>query len=436
MPSDERGVTDGPRTDGPRTDGPSVGHCAQGASIARFQDGGLAAFRAVVLADEALQDRLGAIDRPDAYLAEAMAVARLHGIVLDVEAIRTEIRPDPLGIGRWMPSPVTLDRWPSRGWSPARSVQTGGAPAFDWAWFGPGSPTAPFYEDTVRRFASRPFSQMFRTRTSLDVLVAGSGADPGLDGPAPSGFIHHMSRCGSTLVAQMLAADPRHVVLSEPEPLDAAIRWAVESGASIDRQIAAVRAVVAALSRDRGGEHATRRVFVKLDSWHTAALPLLRAAFPLTPWVFLYRNPVEILVSQLRQRGMHTVPGMMSPRILDIPGAETMAPERYTALVLAHFGRAVLEHWSVGGGLLVNYDALPGATMERIAPHFGLVASAAERAAMAAASRRDAKTPDKRFVPDTASKQEEATPPVQAIVYELLDGVYDTLEILRRNNKA
>jgi hypothetical protein len=36
----------------------------------------------------------------------------------------------------------------------------------------------------------------------------------------PDGFVFHMSRCGSTLVAQMLAVVPDHVVVSEAEPLD------------------------------------------------------------------------------------------------------------------------------------------------------------------------------------------------------------------------
>ncbi len=390
---------------------------------------GMAAFAALVLADETLQARLGAIEQPDAYVAAAGAIAAAHGIALDRDAIRTAIRPDPLGLSRWMPSPVTLDRWPSRGWLPARAVQgtsQTGAPAFDWAWFGPQSLDAPFYADAVRRFATRPFNLMFRTRTSLAALVA--GADTAF---APAGFIHHMSRCGSTLIAQMLAADRRHVVLSEPEPLDAVVRWAMTSGAPLGDRIAALRAIVAALGCDRSGR--TERVFVKLDSWHVLALPLFRAAFPKTPWVFAYRNPVEVLVSQRRERGIHTVAGMLPVALLDIPDAQGMAADRYAALVLKRMGEAVLEHWPLGGGLLVDYAEMPAAIVDRIAPHFGFVPDTAQRAAMAEVASRSAKAPDLRFVADTAAKRRDATPEIAAAARDFNESVHARLGIMRHD---
>lgn len=387
---------------------------------------GMTAFAALVLADETLQARLGVIEQPDAYVAEAVAIATAHGIALGTEEIRATIRPDPLGIGRWMPSPVTLDRWPSRGWLPARAVQTGAKPAFDWAWFGAQQLDAPFYEDSVRRFATRPFNLMFRTRTSLDALTADAGTTH-----APAGFIHHMSRCGSTLIAQMLGSDPRHVVLSEPEPLDAVVRWAMESGTPLDEQVAALRAIVAALGRNRSGQ--TQRVFFKLDSWHVLALPLFRAAFPETPWVFAYRNPVEVLVSQRRQRGIHTVAGLLPVSIVAIPDAEGMAADRYAALVLKRMGEAVLEHWPSGGGLLVDYTEMPAAIVDRIAPHFGFVPDAAQHAAMSQVATYNAKSPDHMFVPDTAAKRRDVPYEIE-MVRTLIDPVHARLEVLRRRH--
>lgn len=383
---------------------------------------GLAAFAALVLADEALQARLGAIEQPDAYVADAVAIAAAHGIVLDMEAIR----PDRLGISRGTPSPVTLDRWPPCGWLPARAVQTGVIPVFDWAWFGPQQLDMPFYEEAVQRFAPRPFNRMFRARTSLATLMAGADA-----APAPAGFVHHMSRCGSTLIAQMLGADPHHVVLSEPEPLDAVVRWAMTSGAPLDEQVAALRAIVAALGRDRSGR--TQRVFFKLDSWHVLALPLFRAAFPETPWVFAYRNPVEVLVSQRRQRGIHTVAGMLPVGLLDIPDAENMAADRYAALVLKRMGEAVLEHWHLGGGLLVDYTEMPGAIVDRIAPHFGFVPDPGQRAAMTAIALRSAKAPGLRFVADSATKRRDVTPEIDAAAREFTDSIHARLETLRHD---
>ncbi|KQN21204.1 hypothetical protein ASE86_14615 [Sphingomonas sp. Leaf33] len=389
----------------------------------------LAAFAALVLGDDAVQARLGDIEIPDDFVTQAVRIAGEHGIAIDPEAIHATLRPDPLGLGRFGPAPVTLDTWPARGWLPARSVPTGGAPAFDWAWFGPEPLRTPFFDESISRYATRPLSRMLRTRITLDALIAGT--DP--DAPEPAGFIHHMSRCGSTLVAQMLAADPRHVVLSEPEPLDAVVRWAMESGAPLEVQVAALRAIVAALGRDRSGE--TQRVFFKLDSWHTMALPLFAAAFPRTPWVFLYRNPVEVLVSQQRQRGIHTVAGLLPTTIFDIPDAEGMQGDRYAAMVLARASEAVLDHWPRGGGLLVDYSELPGAIADRIAPHFGFVPDAAGRAAMAAVAGRSAKSPDQPFVPDSAAKHRAATRDIIDAARDLVDPVHARLESLRLGDR-
>jgi hypothetical protein len=387
----------------------------------------LTAFGTLILGDATLQAQLGAIDSPDAFVAEVLALAAARDIALQADIVRAMIRPDPLGVGRWMPSPVTLSRWPLPGWLPARSVPTGAAPAFDWAWFGANRLDAPFFEESVRRFATRPFSLMFRTRTSLQALIDGAGHESAE--PEPSGFIHHMSRCGSTLVAQMLAADPSHVVLSEPEPLDGVLRWAVESDAPIALQVAAVRAMVAALGRGR--TESASRLFVKLDSWHTAALPLLRAAFPETPWIFLYRDPVEVLVSQLRQRGPHTVAGALPSDVVGIADGDTMDAETYVARIVARFSQAVLDHWDTGGGMLVDYAELPGAAIERIAPHFGLVLGERERAAMAAVARHDAKARDQHFVSDTARKQRAASPAIRSAAETIVTPIYDQLKVLR-----
>lgn len=386
------------------------------------------AFAALVLGDERLQTQLGAIEDGEAFVDAACAVAGVRGIALDAEAVRRTIRPDPLGMGRWMPSPVTLDHWPGRGWLPVRSVPTGGMPAFDWAWVGPEALTEPFFAQTVHRVADRPLSLMLRTRTTLDALA---GADPA-QGPAPAGFIHHMSRCGSTLVAQMLASDPEHVVLSEPEPLDAVLRWAVESDAPLDDQVRAVRAIVAALSRDRSGT--TARVFFKLDSWHSAALPLLRAAFPATPWAFVYRDPVEVLVSQARERGIHTVAGALPMRLFAIPDAERLPADVHAARVLARASQAVIDHWPLGGGLLVDYRQLPDAVIDEIAPHFGFVPDPARRDAMRAAARRDAKMPARDHVPDTEAKRAAASPDQRVAAEAWVAPVYARLEALRHDS--
>lgn len=64
-------------------------------------------------------------------------------------------------------------------------------------------------------------------------------------------------------------------------------------------------------------------------------------------------------------------------------------------------------------------------------PHFGMNCSEAERAIMAAAARRDAKTPQLEFVDDSAAKQSEASPANRALAERHLGGIYRRLEASR-----
>ena len=88
------------------------------------------------------------------------------------------------------------------GWLPIRGWQREGEWRVDWCWFGEQRLTQPFYRDEVDLALRLPFNQAFRRDTPLATLLDWQAASPGL---SPSVFILHASRCGSTLLAQMLA---------------------------------------------------------------------------------------------------------------------------------------------------------------------------------------------------------------------------------------
>ena len=101
------------------------------------------------------------------------------------------------------------------GWVPIRVYGAPGHPGqpfVDWCYLGTDAFIEPFFEDTIRRMLRRPFNLLFRHQTPIDALGEWHAAQPGLP---PTGFIFHMSRCGSTLAARLLAALPRNVVISE-----------------------------------------------------------------------------------------------------------------------------------------------------------------------------------------------------------------------------
>ncbi|MEA3004537.1 MAG: hypothetical protein QOH81_3325 [Sphingomonadales bacterium] len=374
--------------------------------------------RALVMADERLQAELAPIEDPAQLSERVLALAAANGIALAASDLADGLRPDPLGISHFSdPLPSHLS-WPSPAWRPvAVTGLSGRGAAVDWARFGDAPWPEAFFGLAARRVSGRPFNRLFRYRMRLEDFVAAAAR-----APAPDGFIFHMSRSGSTLVARMLAALPQSLVISEAPPLDAMVRLADEAASPVDA-VDAVRAMTAALGRRAAG---SGPCFIKLHFWHASALPLFRRAYPAVPWLFLHRNPVEVLVSQMGQRGAETM-----PKVMPILGIDATAPgEEQVAQALARICAGAMGMAATGGGLFVDYADLPGAVVSRILPHFGVDPDEEGRAAMAAAALRDAKRPSRCFEPDAAAKRREATEPMRRAVGVHLAHLHERLKAL------
>lgn len=380
-------------------------------------------FATLVMADAVLAARLAAIEDGAGFIAEAIRSAAARGIALSAETLGATARPDVLGVARWTPPAFTGSAPPPREWLPVAVTAESGTISIDWAWFGDAPLRAAFYEHDIRRALRRPFNRAFRYRIGLPDLIAQAATPETL---APGGFIFHMSRCGSTLLAQMLAALDDSIVVSEAAPIDAVLQL----GCSLpeDDAVRALRAIVAAFGRKRCGRE--RRYFIKLDCWHTLALPLFRRAFPAVPWMFLYRDPVEVLVSQMRERGSQMVPQFFPPDFFGIAAADSAASEDYCARVLGAICRAVLDHRHAGGGLVLNYRDLPEAAWTKGLRHFGVACSGAEQDAMRRSAAYNAKSPGMPFAADTEAKQRAATANIRNAALRHLAEVYERLEAL------
>lgn len=120
----------------------------------------------------------------------------------------------------------------------------------------------------------------------------------------PSGFVFHESRCGSTLVANSLTAmEPdQHRVYSESGPPMEAIKACSGPGISCPPNRAAelLRDVVYLMGRT--GDPNERRVFFKMQSIGTKYIDAVTEAFPEVPWIFVYRDPIQVMTSQLKRR--------------------------------------------------------------------------------------------------------------------------------------
>ncbi|WP_122317402.1 sulfotransferase family protein [Pseudomonas cichorii] len=307
-------------------------------------------------------------------------------------------------------------------WLPIRIWQHAGEWRVDWCWFGERKLDQPFFRDAVEDALRLPFNQAFRRETPLAVLC-----DWQMPGVVPGAFIYHASRCGSTLIGQMLAQLDEVIVISEPPPLDALLRAALDPAV----RRAALRGLFAAYGQRRLGSE--QSLVVKLDAWNIGELPLLHECFPEVAWMFVYREPLEIAVSHMRLAGMHMVPGIIGPCALD-GECLTDSREDYIAQRLGRtldFGH---EYCRAFDGLPVNYRELPGEMDGHLADFFGL--DAAQRKKAFSAAGRHAKQPAQEFVADSQDKHREATERLRERVEYRTRTPYDALEVLRSERRS
>ncbi len=311
---------------------------------------------------------------------------------------------------------------PDEDWVPCRVAWEQQVPLVDWCYLGGVRFTEPFFQDTISRALRRPFSAAFLRRTPMDAWEEIGRRDP-------AALIFHMSRCGSTLISQMLKAISGVTVFSEAPPVDTIVR-APEFGIepSAEQHADWLRWMGRALGW--GGAVGQRGYFLKLDCWHVVDLNLFRQAFPSTPWIFLYRDPIEVLASHALQPAEWTLPGYLKAERFGFDAARIppAALAEYRARLLAGMLRRVLESGDELEGRLVNYSELPDWGWTTLPGMFGLDLSAQEIAAMQAVATLDAKRSGVAFAPDAERKRANATPEIKALSEKYLDDLYRKLE--------
>ncbi len=253
---------------------------------------------------------------------------------------------------------------------------------------------------------------------------------------APSAFIFHTSRCGSTLLTQILATLPQCIAISEAPIIDACLR-APPAALDDAARLVLLRQMILALGQRRHDEAAC---IIKLDCWHLPHLPLLRAAFPHTPCWFLYREPQAILASHQRQRGPQMVPGMIFPAQLhEQVGGPVLAPgdlDGYCIQVLALlFQTALTLTQSDQGALqLLHYRQLPEVLWQQFLPQLGITPSPAQLSAMQARAGFHAKRQSSPFVGDAIPNLPARAPDSsQQLLHTLAHTLYEKLEQQRQS---
>jgi hypothetical protein len=289
--------------------------------------------------------------------------------------------------------------------------------------------TDPFFDQTVERCFRDPCRLLFQRTTGMDEVGRFVAHHPGLP---PAAFVFHMSRCGSTLIAQMLARAPEHLVLSEPRPIDHVLRagWATPGVTDEDRSTW-LRWIVGAMGQPR--DVGQQRLFVKFDAWSVFDLAIVRRAFPDVPWLFVYRDPVEVLVSQSGRLGAHMIPGVLPPALLGMTAAQVACcpPTEYQARVLARICQAALDHRHDPLATFVEYRQLPGFVVSDLPDVCSFRLPEADIAPMLGVAGQDAKNPVVAFEDDRVRKQALASPALRRAADRWLAPLYDELEQAR-----
>ena len=275
-----------------------------------------------------------------------------------------------------------------------------------------GSLAEPFFQQTVER-AKTENSQRGERFTEFDVLLQ---LEKALDSVTPTGFIFHSSRCGSTLVANACRAITNSIVLSEANAIDKLVARFITDApeGTVKESLYSVflRGVVHALGQRRMGSE--QHLFVKFACCSFAQIARITRIWPNVPWVFLYRDPVETIVSNMSnvppwlldndRRVLASIAGTSSVEIAEMQLEELCARTIGSLFSTAH---------SVAGAnsMLVNYNQLSVPVIFNVLRFFKVSPSADELLAIERASRVYSKETSgtRAFVSDSASKHELAS---------------------------
>ena len=260
-----------------------------------------------------------------------------------------------------------------------------------------------FWENTLKRHAGRPV---------LRALDDGS-APAAL--PAPAGFIYHMMRCGSTLVARFLQASGRCQVLSEPHIFQKVLCHEAARGPHRARWLQRLMEW-----HFLGLCRSDQPLVVKWAASVNFGIEALAEAFPTTPSIFVFRDPVEVLVSTVERPPPDFMP---MPAYQLTPERQTPEPSRLSLPEAAAEFIASSIDWARGipDVYAVAYEELPALISSHIAPLFGFPLSAADQGRFSDVGTRHAKRPEKMFEPDGEAKRARATPQLRGLARSVIE---------------
>jgi len=314
-----------------------------------------------------------------------------------------------------------------KGWLPVDAVVVDGRPGLWWMEMAEVSLDEPFFQQTVERVKKQKRGELF---TEFDVLLQ---LEKVLESLPPSGFIFHSSRCGSTLVANACRAISNSIVLSEANAIDKLIARFFTDADGIKESLYSVflRGVVHALGQRRSGsEH---HLIIKFACTSFAQIERIARIWPRVPWLFLYRDPIETIVSNVNNppswlldddwRVLASITGVSPNEV-----AAMSLEERCARSIGSFYSRAVAL--ANDKSMLLNYNQLSVPVISSVLEFFNVSPSTQELEAIKRTSGIYSKEVSRTrpFEADAEAKQKLASDLIREMAARWSNEPYQQLE--------
>lgn len=223
-------------------------------------------------------------------------------------------------------------------WVPYKLIEKEDQVFCEWLFVGDKAFEEPFFDETIRICKRLPENRA--GEKNLSPLSSLTEWSENIEAVPPAVFIFHVSRCGSTMVSQLLCTCQDFIVLSEVPFLDEVLRLPVKYGYDNARLFTKA---LKFYSRKRVGSE--KCVFIKLDSWHILFYKEIRTLFPHVPFILLYRSPDEVVRSLNKHAGIHCIPQIIDPILFGInePVITSSDFYNYPIRVIEKFLQAYVE---------------------------------------------------------------------------------------------
>lgn len=289
-------------------------------------------------------------------------------------------------------------------------------------------------------------SDVIKVAKSADIASKGNPNAP--RSIPPAGFVFHESRCGSTLVANSLAAvnPSNNRVYSESAPLITAMKMVGSDDSPEAKQF--IQDIVYLMGRTNDPEET--QLFFKIQSIGTTYISSLRRGLPDVPWIFVYRDPVQVMMSHMPRdtnqavclRSQRSPPPGLVALIKRTSGRSCGSLSNFESCAahLSFLCQSIIdEHQSSNSGRMVNYKDLPNTLLDDIFPnYFGIPVTSIQRDRVTNVCTKYSKGRGQKartWKDDSEHKEQKASDELKAAADEFLYGSYAILESLAKKSE-